>query len=647
MAAICGLGVSGPAPTRDSSGALPSIATMLAALADYGCQQAHCATAGGGLGCRYDAGGSPLHRLDGTARRSPFGLAIVADVRLDDRAGLGEALGMPRQQAADLADAALVLQAYLRWGEACPNHVFGDFAFAIWDGRARSFFCARDHVGVRPFFYSAVGRHFAFASAVQGVLAGPGASSELDERSVAGYLTLPKPSRREHTLFADVRRLPPGHSLTVRLDGGPRAVRPDPRPVRYWRPERLAAKRASDAEAAEGFLHLFSAAVRARLRPGRVGVHVSGGLDSSSVAVLTARELHRQGRAPPVAFSWLAPPTPVRLADAVYANEHAALASALNWAAASCDGPLPLCYCTPRAAELAAGLSRDGALHPDLPDQTARRASLLGVRTILSGLGGDQAASIPYGYFEGLLLRGRWVRLLSEIRSLGDRWPRTLMRIALRLASPTVAARRKQWMRDFRRLVGGAGLPRTAVRNRRWLIDPGFARRVAAPSARLNRFTSVRSAQLQALHAPTLAELLECRAQDGAVAGTEFRFPLLDRRLLEFVLCLPPDRYRHGPWGRYLMRAALAAAHGPHGAVLPPDIAWGRKLPQTRAAWDCAHDGALTLIQHRLRTSTQQPSRAGYVDMARLSACLAQAPGERHKSMRAPLFRALSLLDFQ
>ena len=619
---------------------------MLAALADYGSQQAHCATVGGVLGCRYDAGGSPLHRLAGTAGPFPAGLAIVADVRLDDRAALGDALGMPRHQAADLADAALLLQAYLRWGEECPSRVFGDFAFAIWDGRTRSFFCARDHVGVRPFFYAVAGRHFTFASAVQGVLAGPGASSKLDEQSVAGYLTLPRPARREHTLFADVRRLPPGHSLTVRLDGGPRAVRHDPRPVRYWRPERLAAKRASDGEAAEGFLHLFSAAVRARLSPGRVGVHVSGGLDSSSVAVLTARELHRQGQAPPVAFSWLAPPTPTRLADAAYASEHAALASALNWAAASCDGPLPLCYCPPRAAELVAGLSRDGALLPDLPDQTARRASLLGVRTMLSGLGGDEAASISIGYFEGLLLRGRWVRLLSEIRSVGDRWPRTLMGIALRLASPTAAAKRSKWVNDLGRLVRG-GLPRTAPRNRRWLIDPGFARRVAVQAPRLGRFTSVRSAQLQALHAPTLAELLECRAQDGAVAGAEFRFPLLDRRLLEFVLCQPPDRFRRGPWGRYLMRAALAAAHGPHGAVLPPDIVWGRKIPQTTDAWHAAFDGALPLIRHRLRALTRQPSRAVYVDMERLNACLAQAPGERPQMMRPPLFRALSLLDFR
>ena len=619
---------------------------MLAALADYGGQQAHYATAGGGLGCRHDAGESPLHRPGASGGRIPPGLAIVADVRLDDRAALGDALGVPRRQIAGLLDAALVLHAYLRWGEECPSRLFGDFAFAIWDEQARTFFCARDHVGVRPFYYAAGGGHFSFASAVEGVLAGPGVSTELDEASVAAWLSLRHsayPASWEHTFFRQVRKLLPGHSLLVRLGVGPSAGL---RPVRYWRPERLAGtKPASDGECAEEFLHLYSASVKARLGPGRVGVEVSGGLDSSSVAVLAARELHRQGRASPIAFSYLAPPTPSRLADVAYAKEHAALNAALSWAAAGQNGSLPLCYCPPRTADLVADLSRDGALRPGLTAPTVRRAGSFGVRTVLSGFGGDQAASHPgTGHYDWLLLRGRWVRLLQEIRALGDSWPRVLAAVALRVASPAVAANPRRFLNDLRRFVTGAGLPRTAYRRRRWLIDPGFARRMAIRGSHAGRFTSVRNAQLYALQEPGLVHALERQAVDGAASGIDFRYPLLDRRLLEFVLCLPPEQFRRGPWGRYLMRTAMAGERGGNGAVLPPEIAWGRKLAPPTAAGRAALEGALPLLRQRWQASKRQPSRAGYVDMARLNACLMEA--ELQQSLRQPLLRALSFLDF-
>lgn len=617
---------------------------MLAALADWGGQQARCATAGGELGCRHEAGESGLHHA-GAELGLPSGLAIVADVRLDDRAALGDALGMPRRQAAGLSDAALVLHAYRRWGQECPSRLFGDFAFAIWDDQARTFFCARDHIGVRPFYYAASGGRFSFASAVEGVLAGPGVSSELDEAFVAGWLSLRHPYSREYTFFRQVRKLPPGHSLLVRLGTGPSAAPHSPRLARYWQPERLAGgKLASDGECAEEFLHLYSASVKARLSAGRVGVEVSGGLDSSSVLVLAARELRRQGRASPIAFSYLAPPTPSRLADAAYAEEHAALNTVLSWAAAGQDGSPPLCYCPPRTADFVAGLSRDGALRPGVPDPTIRRARLLGVRTMLSGFGGDQGASHPgTGYYDWLLLRGRWVRLLQEIRSLGGNWPRTLAAVALRVASPAVAASPRAFVNDLRRFVTGAGLPRTARRNQRWLVEPGFARRMAVRGSRAGRFTSVRSAQLYALQVPVLVHTLERQALDGAASGMDFRYPLLDRRLLEFVLRLPPDQFRRGPWGRYLMRTAVAG--GGSGAILPTEIGWARKLVPSPDAGDAVLEGAWPLIRQRWQALKRPPARAGYVDMARLNACLME--GELPKFLRQPLLRALSFVDFR
>ncbi|TIW64668.1 MAG: asparagine synthetase B, partial [Mesorhizobium sp.] len=76
-------------------------------------------------------------------------LAITADCRLDNRDELLARLGIRDRS---VADATLVMRAYLNWGEACPTYLQGDFAFAIWDSERQALFCARDHFGVKPFY---------------------------------------------------------------------------------------------------------------------------------------------------------------------------------------------------------------------------------------------------------------------------------------------------------------------------------------------------------------------------------------------------------------------------------------------------------------------------------------------------------------
>ena len=101
------------------------------------------------------------------------GLTLAADTRLDDRATLCAALDVPHPERATISDGDLILRAYRRWGRDCPRRLLGDYAFAVWDARQRTLFCARDHIGVRPFYYALNGRRFVFASAVEAVLARP------------------------------------------------------------------------------------------------------------------------------------------------------------------------------------------------------------------------------------------------------------------------------------------------------------------------------------------------------------------------------------------------------------------------------------------------------------------------------------------
>ena len=198
---------------------------------------------------------------------------VAADARLDDRDALCDALGVPLPERAGLADAELILRAFMRWGRDCPHHLLGDYAFAVRDRRRRTLFCARDHIGARPFYYALTTRRFVFASAVEAVLAAPDVSDALDERVVATHLTVQTLRSGARTFFAAVRKLPPGHTLTIEAgrpengSGGPRV-----RIEQYWHPEQAPATRpASDDAYAEQLLDLYTQAVRDRLRGGPRG----------------------------------------------------------------------------------------------------------------------------------------------------------------------------------------------------------------------------------------------------------------------------------------------------------------------------------------------------------------------------------------
>src|SRR6185369_2630518 len=176
-------------------------------------------------------------------------------------------------------DDELILHAYQKWGEDCVDHLIGDFAFAIWDERLERLFCARDHLGVKPFFYTHAAGDFKFSSTLNDLRSG---SNALNEIAVGDYLVFGVNQDNSTTIFKDIQRLPPGHTLTVAND--------EIKIRRYWTPSLPAEVRYRDDESyVERFLELLSLAVKDRLRTERVAISMSGGLDSTSLAAI-ARE---------------------------------------------------------------------------------------------------------------------------------------------------------------------------------------------------------------------------------------------------------------------------------------------------------------------------------------------------------------------
>ena len=210
--------------------------------------------------------------------------ALVADVRLDNREGLCRDLHLAPGDAAKEADSGILMHCLIRWGEAAVERLRGDFAFAFWDRDRRTLLLARDFLGQRPLHFHRGTDLFAFATMPKGLHALEEIPRAPDEAMMGAFLAL-MPEQGTASFFEGVERVPPGHVCTV-TPGGMRMRR-------YWdpSPRPLILKRSEDYH--EAVREQMDRAVRARLRgaDGRLGTHLSGGLDSSSVTATAARLL--------------------------------------------------------------------------------------------------------------------------------------------------------------------------------------------------------------------------------------------------------------------------------------------------------------------------------------------------------------------
>ncbi|HOU94172.1 MAG TPA: asparagine synthase (glutamine-hydrolyzing), partial [Polyangiaceae bacterium] len=181
-------------------------------------------------------------------------------------------------------DTEVIVHAYEQWGEDCPTHFNGPFAFAVWDRQRERLFLARDRFGVRPLFLANLGDMLLFASEIKALLTYSGLPRRLDPGCLTDlftlWVTLP-----DRSAFQGVRELPPGCSLVAERSGRTRERR-------WWDLPFTAARPRDDGEGAlaEELRELLLDAVRLRLRADvPVGAYLSGGLDSSATAAAVRR----------------------------------------------------------------------------------------------------------------------------------------------------------------------------------------------------------------------------------------------------------------------------------------------------------------------------------------------------------------------
>ena len=181
-------------------------------------------------------------------------------------------------------DTEVILRAYVEWGEACVEHLHGMFAFAIWN--KHSLFLARDRLGIKPLYYAQSPAHFRFASTPQALLAAGEVDTSIDPVALHHQFTLHAVIPAPRTIFNGVRTLAPGTTLTIDLQGKHHSRS-------YWDfSARRPAIAKTESEWTEAIHEALRVAVKKRLEIAdvKVGVLLSGGLDSSLLVALLAEQ---------------------------------------------------------------------------------------------------------------------------------------------------------------------------------------------------------------------------------------------------------------------------------------------------------------------------------------------------------------------
>lgn len=482
---------------------------------------------------------------------------ITADARIDNRQELINKLNLGQRDLATLTDSNLILQAYKKWGEQCLEHLIGDFAFAIWDESCQKLFCARDPMGIKPFFYYSSDRLFVFGSSIEPLLQHPEVPKKLNEFKLACFLTR-NFDDCINTFYKDIVRLPGSHCLVME-DGRCRTWK-------YWEfdPEREI-RLSSDAEYEEAMREVFFESVRCRLRSAfPVGSHLSGGLDSSSIVCASREILQEQNGSSLHTFSAIFPESAKldpRIDERPFINAVAKLDNIIHHnVIADADQETPLKNILWSHAEPIPGLN----LYMDwLLENEARQQ---GVRVLLTGHDGDTTISHGYDLFPELARKLQWMKLYKEVRSISTLWDQPFLRSLYRLSVRPLIP--KSWI-NARRFLRGKKVPAPAQQGLK--LNRSFSKRVgmdeyiqemlekekaaARYSPRQNHLSSITSGLMS-----NVTEMVRFVADHSML---EISCPFFDRRMLEFSLALPLEQKMQDGYNRSIMRRAM-------DGLLPP-----------------------------------------------------------------------------
>ena len=523
-------------------------------------------------------------------------LVLTADARIDNRDELIGSLQINHLSTDKITDSDLILAAYRKWGEDCPKNLLGDFVFAIWDKRKQILFCARDHFGVKPFYYYyQAGQIFVFGSEIKGVLCNSEVPRHLNEVRVADYLANLFDDKAI-TFYKGIFRLLPAHTITVSQEKV--QIRP------YWSldPSREL-NLSSDQEYAEAFREIFTEAVRCRLRSAfPIGSTLSGGLDSSSITCVARQILAEEKKLPLHTFSYI-------YDDLSQCDEREFIESVVQ------QGDLIPHYM--HGDQIGPFLdwkrvfwhTDETFLGPNtyLPWNYFHTAHQQGIRVLLDGFDGDTTVSHGIAYLTELMRKGNWSDFKVNANGICQNFGCTLLDLFEEHVFPYLEelAKKGQWItfvkevkqiekhftisgrnvylrhglkplapQLIRQIWGRLHGQKQPVENINPIINPLFAKQInlkeriqSLDGSWTNPPLTAREDHWRRLISGLIPLPLEVEHRMAPAFAIEPRHPFMDKRLVEFCLAMPPEQKLHQGWTRMIVRRALEG-------ILPSEVQW-------------------------------------------------------------------------
>lgn len=468
------------------------------------------------------------------------GIVVAIEGHLFNRPELAESLGLSPVSE----DEELIAAAWGKWGDLFPAHLNGEFALAAWDPRKQRLLLAVDHVASVPLYHARnQSGQVVWATEISAIVAGASLRPEPDWNKIADYLANAL-FDEDRTFFAGIFAVPAG-SVAVFSSGGAKVFR-------YWDYARIASPRIAGVE--EGIARFRTSLERAVARrvpsTGPVAAHFTGGLDSSAVAGLAAVALKPHGDrlnlfsiVPTLPGDGPSGPGDVEYIRAFLRDfpecRH-------TYAVGFVAGGYPL----PGIPNGPTNLQLTGAI-----ETIAQLATRAGCRTMLNGYGGEVGPTyMGHGVHYAALRLGQWRWLLAEMGSRTTTW--------------------RERIRWCRRLVAEMGSRSERDCRLRWKVmqeqlRPEFIAQYRLKERVCDRRRAgsdpVMRGQWEQLRGIQIQGRLKDWAHHGRCRGFRYRYPLLDRELLEFVRSLPPLVHVRSGRRRELIRRALEP-------VLPAEI---------------------------------------------------------------------------
>jgi asparagine synthase (glutamine-hydrolysing) len=542
-------------------------------------------------------------------------LALVADLRLDNREELAAALSIADVTLAAVPDSALLLSAYKEWGADCVEHLIGDFAFAVWDSVARTLTLARDHMGQRHIFYHQGEGFFAFAAEIKGLWALPQVPRVLPEEKMVRQLLRDEPDDIGATHYEGIRAIPGGTVLTVGADGAV-ATR------RYWEPHADPVHEGRDeAYYIATYRRVLAEAVQCRLSRATTpaGLFMGGGFDSSAICALAGPVVSAQSRK----F--------IAVSSVMPEDYRGSIHHARRWCE-MCARHMPhldMRYVTREGLDIFSFMEQgfltgDNRHSPNRYVTHAMFAEIAGVgaRIVMDGHGGDYTVN-PRGQnaLARMLWKGELRRFVSEFKATRRHQrlsvKQTFVRHVLLQLVPAA------WMRIWSNRRNGLALFGPTMPLSQEMIRRRD--RNARPRHRWRSGDSQRVGMLRALRGrqnfPAQGDSVP-----AAQHGLEFTQPFHDKRVVELGLAIPEALYVKNGKTRYLARAALKDLYPPEYQDRPPgndDMGPDFLMMAKR-------------IEPRVLVEIDRMEKAGkmskYFDFPRMRAMLTRRTIEQHNS---------------